>query len=179
MTPVKSTVLVACMVTLLIVCSWLSIPLPIPVTLQTFGLFLLGGLLPPKQRLATVAVYLMLGAIGLPVFASFQGGVGILFGPTGGFLLGFFPAVLVMGLGSKTTCHPLKIAASLAAGLAIIYTGGTLWYTLGFARGNGGIVTALGLCVVPHLLPDLAKLAVAVPLIGKLRPLLGRLGENG
>lgn len=178
MTPVKSTVLVACMVTLLIVCSWLSIPLPIPVTLQTFGLFLLGGLLPPKQRLATVAVYLMLGAMGLPVFASFQGGIGTLFGPTGGFLLGFFPAVLVMGLGCKTARHPLKITASLAAGLVMIYTIGTLWYALGFARGSGGIVTAIGLCVVPHVLPDLAKLAVAVPLLYKLHPLLSRLGEK-
>ena len=178
MTSVKSTVLVACMVTLLIVCSWLSIPLPIPVTLQTFGLFLLGGLLPPKQRLATVAVYLTLGAMGLPVFASFQGGIGTLLGPTGGFLLGFFPAVLVMGLGCKTTGHPLRIAASLTAGLAVVYTIGTLWYTLGFTRGNGGIVTAIGLCVIPHVLPDLAKLAVAVPVIGKLRPLLSRLGEK-
>ncbi len=178
MRSVKSTALVACMTTLLIVCSWLSIPLPIPVTLQTFGLFLLGGLLPTRKRLATVAVYLALGAIGLPVFASFQGGLGTLFGPTGGFLLGFLPAVLMMGLGQTGTRHPIKVALPLLAGLLILYTTGTLWYTLVFAQSSGGILTALGLCVVPHLLPDLAKLTVAVPLILKLRPLLTRLGEK-
>ena len=178
MRSVKSTVLVACMTTLLILCSWLSIPLPIPVTLQTFGLFLLGGLLPTRGRLATVAVYLALGAIGLPVFASFQGGLGTLLGPTGGFLLGFFPAVLIMGLGQTHSPRPLKIALSLLAGLLMLYTTGTLWYALVFAPSSGGFLTALGLCVVPHLLPDLAKLTAAVPLIHKLRPLLTRLGEK-
>ena len=72
------------------ICSWISIPTLVPFTLQTFAIFLMVGLLGTKRSLLSILIYLLLGAIGLPVFAGFSGGLGMLFGTTGGYLIGFF-----------------------------------------------------------------------------------------
>lgn len=78
------------MLALLLVCSQLTIPLPmIPLTLQTLVVGLLASILPLRYSLQTILVYLLLGFIGLPVFANFKGGLGVLFSNTGGYLLGF------------------------------------------------------------------------------------------
>ena len=77
--------------------SQIIIPLPgaVPISLGTLGVMLCGGLLPPRQAFWSMAAFLLLGGVGLPVFASFGGGLGVLFGPTGGFLWGFLPASLL------------------------------------------------------------------------------------
>jgi len=160
-------VYIAVCAALLAVCSWISIPaippLP-PFTLQTFAVFLILLLLGGRRGFFTVLTYILLGAVGLPVFAQFTGGVGILFGNTGGYIIGFlFSALLYWGLerfiGGRAA---LKIAA-LVLGLLVCYVFGTAWFMAVYARESGavGLGTALAWCVLPFIVPDLIKLALA------------------
>ena len=137
------------------VSAWISIPFGyIAFTLQTFAvmlaLFTLGG----KWGTASICVYLLLGAVGLPVFAGFQGGLGTLLGVTGGFLWGFAAAGLIYW-GFEKLCKPIgAILGSLAC-----YALGTAWFCL--YSGEAGFTAALASCVIPYVIPDLGKLYLA------------------
>lgn len=168
----KDLALCALFAALIAVCAWISIPATVPFTLQTFAIFAALGLLGGKRGTVAVAVYLLLGAIGVPVFAGFQGGIGALLGTTGGYLLGFLlTALIVWGMearfGSKTGVFLL----SAALGMLVCYAFGTAWYLVVYARTKGAIslATALGWCVVPFLIPDAVKIALAVLLRGRLK----------
>ena len=78
------------------ICSWISIPTTVPFTLQTFGVFIAVGVLGGKRGSLAVLVFIILGAIGVPVFSGMTGGVGILLGSTGGYIIGFLFSALVM-----------------------------------------------------------------------------------
>lgn len=168
----KDLALCALCAALIAVCAWISIPATVPFTLQTFAIFAALGLLGGKRGTVAVAVYLLLGAIGVPVFAGFQGGIGALLGTTGGYLLGFLlSALIVWGMearfGSKTGVFLL----SAVLGMLVCYAFGTAWYLVVYARTKGAIslATALGWCVVPFLIPDTVKIALAVLLRGRLK----------
>jgi len=168
-------VYIAVCAALMAVCSWISIPAPAPLapfTLQTFAVFLVLLLLGGRRGFFTVLTYVLLGAVGLPVFAQFMGGVGVLLGTTGGYIIGFlFTAALYWALermiGGKSV---LKIAA-LVLGLLVCYAFGTAWFMVVYARQAGavGLATALGWCVLPFVIPDLAKLALAWGLAAVLK----------
>ena len=85
----KDMALTAMFAVLIAVCSWISIPLAVPITLQTFGVFCALAVLGGKRGFFAVLVYILLGAAGLPVFAGFKSGIGTLFGSTGGYIVGF------------------------------------------------------------------------------------------
>ena len=168
----KDLALCALFAALIAVCAWISIPATVPFTLQTFAIFAALGLLGGKRGTAAVAVYLLLGAIGVPVFAGFQGGLGALLGTTGGYLLGFLLTALIewgmeARFGSKTGVFLL----SAVLGMLVCYAFGTAWYLVVYARTKGAIslATALGWCVVPFLIPDAVKIALAVLLRGRLK----------
>ena len=154
------------------VCSWISIPTTVPFTMQTFAVFCVLGLLGGKRGTISILVYILLGAVGVPVFAGFSGGFGIIIGPTGGYIVAFVLMGLLYWLiealfGSKLY---IRIIAMLA-GLLVCYAFGTAWFMFVYARQSGavGLGTALAWCVIPFILPDLAKLALAVFLSDKLR----------
>ena len=88
-------------VALIAVCSWISIPLPVPITLQTFAICLITAVLGRRLGLWAVVVYILLGAAGLPVFSGFRSGIGTLLGTTGGYIIGFVFTALAVGLGVK------------------------------------------------------------------------------
>ena len=93
-----SLVLCGLFAALTAICSYITIPLgftPVPINLATLAVFLAGGLLGKKYGTASIAVYVMMGAVGIPVFAGFQGGVGVLAGPTGGFIAGYIAAAFL------------------------------------------------------------------------------------
>lgn len=150
---------------LLVLCAWISIPLTIPVTLQTFAVFIAIAMLGMKKSLAVLMVYIILGVAGLPVFAGFKGGIGVLLGPTGGYILGFFLTVLITGgilriFGRKL---PIMIMAMIL-GLVACYGFGTVWFLYIYGQ-NGesvGVISALTWCVFPYVIPDLCKIALAV-----------------
>ena len=171
----QRTVMAGVFAALLVVLSQVSIPLPtgIPVTLQTFAGALCGCVLGPAVGSAAVGVYLALGAVGVPVFAGFGAGPGTLFGPTGGYILGFvFTALAMWGaeakLGEKL---PARIAG-MAVGLVLCYAFGTAWFMVVYARANGaiGLGAALSMCVIPFILPDCVKIALAMLVAARLRP---------
>mgnify|MGYP004525322267 FL=1 len=149
---------------LIAICSWVSIPTIIPFTLQTFAVSLCIGLLGTRRALLSIGVYLLLGAAGVPVFSGFSGGLGILFGTTGGYLFGFLWMALVSGaLIQRFGRGFFSLLFAFCLGLALCYAFGTAWYLFLYARNTGpiGLGTALMRCVVPFLLPDALKLSLA------------------
>lgn len=161
-------------VAMLAVCSWICIPATISFTMQTFAVFLIVCLLGGRRGTLSVVVYLLLGAVGAPVFAEMSGGIGCLLGPTGGYLIGFVFSALVMWaferfLGKKLWMY----AVSMVLALIVCYAFGTAWFMHVYVGEDGsraGLVTALSWCVFPYLLPDLAKIALAL-LIGSNKTL--------
>lgn len=157
------------------VCAWISIPTVVPFTLQTFAVFLALGALGGRRGTWAVVVYLLLGAVGLPVFTGFRGGLGVLLGVTGGYILGFLAAGLVYRLvTSRLGASRLAEAAAMALGLLVCYAFGTAWFLAVYARTTGpiGLTAALGWCVFPFLIPDLVKLALATALARRIRRFL-------
>ncbi len=153
------------------VCSWISIPTAIPFTLQTFGVFLTVGVLGGKKGSLAVLVYLLLGAAGLPVFAGFSGGIGCIIGSTGGYMAGFLLAALLMWAAERLFGRSRTVLLlSMVLGLLVCYLFGTLWYVAVYTRTTGaiGFWTALTWCVIPYLLPDGVKLALAFLMRNKL-----------
>jgi len=125
----------AVFVVLMVLGAYVRIPLfftPVPITLQTFFVLLSGALLGRKWGAISQAAYLSIGAFGLPVFQGYGSGASHIFGPTGGYLFGFIAASYVAGLliGPDNRKAQLKIAASMAASLAVIYTFGVIWLKL-------------------------------------------------
>ncbi|MDO4517585.1 MAG: biotin transporter BioY [Bacillota bacterium] len=156
---------------LTVICSWISVPLgftPIPVNLATLAVFLAGGLLGPKYGTTSMIVYTLLGAVGIPVFAGFRGGVGVLAGPTGGYIIGYILAALIIGLLLQSLkTHPVvRCVVALICGLATCYALGTAWFMI---STNTGFVAAMLSCVVPFLLGDALKIIAATILILRLR----------
>lgn len=165
-------VYIAIFAVLIAACSWISIPTTVPFTMQTFAVFLALLLLGGKRGTLCVIVYLLLGAIGAPVFAGFTGGIGVLFGSTGGYLIGFLATTLLYWLVVKNPGeHRLFEIAILIAGLFICYAFGTIWFVTIYTANTGeiGIITALSWCVIPYIIPDLLKLVLAFKLSERLR----------
>jgi len=151
----------------LTICAWLSIPTPVPFTMQSMAVLTVSALLGSKMGSACVAVYLLLGAVGIPVFSGFRGGIQVLLGPTGGYLVGFLLCAFVTGWISKKSTSTKILMAGMAIGMFLCYVFGTLWYVLFYA--NGGWKTILLTCVVPFLLPDAMKLFISVFLVRRVR----------
>lgn len=157
--------------------AWLSIPFgAVPVTLQTTFVLLAGLLLAPGWAAASMALYVALGAIGLPVFAGGQGGMAALTGPTGGFLIAFPVAAAVVSVvyravGSRGVGRSAAAAAAVIAGEVVIYSIGVPWL---MAQTGMALPAALAAAVVPFLIPDAIKAVLAVVLAGAIERALGR-----
>ncbi|NJE43829.1 biotin transporter BioY [Massilimicrobiota sp. SW1139] len=154
------------------ICSWISIPASIPFTLQTMGVFMTVGLLGGKRGTLTVLTYILLGAIGVPVFAGLTGGVSVLLGTTGGYIIGFLLSALLMwGIETIMGRNQIVLAFSMIAGLIVCYVFGTAWFMLIYTQHSGviGLSTVLGLCVIPFIIPDLIKIGVALFLTNRLK----------
>ena len=156
---------------LLAVCAWITVPLTVPFTLQTFGAFAALGTLGGRRGTYAVAAYLLLGLAGLPVFSGFRGGAGVLLGTTGGYILGFLAsALLYWAVTARLGTKPVVMAAAMVLGLIVCYGFGTAWFLAAYARTTGpmGLGAALGMCVFPFVVPDLAKIALAMALSRRL-----------
>lgn len=152
-------------VAVLTVCAWISIPLTVPFTMQTFGIFITVCLLGTKRSLLTLLIYMLLGFIGVPVFSGFGAGPGVLLGPTGGYLIGFIFTVLVTGsLITHFGRKPPVMTLSMIAGLMICYIFGTAWFMLVYTADTGsvGLLTTLTWCVFPFIIPDIIKIGLSV-----------------
>lgn len=165
-------VYIAVFAVIVAICSWISIPAAVPFTLQTFGVFIAVGVLGGKRGSLSVLVFILLGAIGIPVFANFSGGIGVLAGPTGGYIIGFlFSALLMWAMEKLPGKKSVMQIVSMIAGLIVCYAFGTVWFVIVYGRMNGpiGFTAALASCVVPFIIPDIIKIALAYVLSRKLR----------
>ncbi len=152
----------ALFIALIAVFSWVSIPFfPVPLTLQTLGV-LLAGTIMRRYAVIPVTLYVILGSLGLPVFHNGAAGIGILLGPTGGFLIGFIPAVLTLGLCYEHNSVSLKASGFVIATL-IIYLFGISWMTISTGMT---LYSAILIGMLPFLVGDAIK-AFAAYLIAK------------
>lgn len=168
---ITDIVYISLSIAVMAICSWISVPLTVPVTLQTFAVFAIVGLLGLKRGTLAVLLYILLGAIGIPVFAGFTGGFGILIGNTGGYIIGFILSALVVGFITKLFGKKTPILViSMIAGLLICYLFGTAWFMYVYAQNSGavGLTTVLSWCVIPFIIPDAAKIALAVIVVNRV-----------
>lgn len=146
---------------LICICAWITIPGPIPFTMQTFGVFVVLQLLGWKNGLFTILLYILLGLMGLPVFSNFAAGPGVLYSATGGFIIGFIPCAFAYGIITsvfKKNKYSAIIAS--AVGLIVCYLCGTVWYA--HLLGSMNLLPkAFYICVVPFIIPDIIKLVIA------------------
>ena len=158
------TAMFACLMT---ICAWISIPGQVPFTLQTMGVFLAVGLLGGKRGTLAILIYILLGAVGLPVFSGFKGGIGALLGTTGGYIVGFLASALVMwGMEKAFGKAKWVLPVSMVLGLIACYAFGTAWFLVVYTRAKGAISLAavLGMCVIPYIIPDIIKIVCALVL---------------
>lgn len=135
----------------------------VPITLQTLAVYLIGSVLKPKQAFLCMIGYLLLGAIGIPVFSNFGSGLGSLLGPTGGYIMIFpFMALLISVLTKKEV--PVIFSYLLAT--VLCYSVGTGWFM--YYTGQT-LQASLGLCVYPFLIGDTLKIAISSALSPKIK----------
>lgn len=160
------------------ICSWISIPLgftPVPINLATLAVLLAGGILGAKYGAISLTVYVLIGAVGAPVFAGFRGGLSVLAGPTGGYIIGYIAAAFLAGLfisamGRRLHSAGIKkyllYALALLCALLACYAFGTFWFMF---STNTGFIASLLACVIPFVPGEIIKISVAVFLIHRLR----------
>ena len=139
----------------------------IPISLGTFAIYLAGGFLGSKKGVAAVCVYIMLGAVGLPVFTGFSGGFAKLLGVTGGYIIGFIPLVMLTGIFAERNKKLMPLGMVL--GTLACYIFGTAWFMI---STGSELVPAIMSCVVPFIPGDLVKIAAASILCINLKPRL-------
>ena len=177
------TALIALFTAIIAVCAWVQIPFlsAVPFTMQTFGIFAALLFLGGKNGTFSVGLYLLLGAVGAPVFSGFRGGIGALAGVTGGYLTGFLLGALVFwgieaAAAKRNLVGKAVRIAGLAACLAVCYFFGTCWFSIVHegALNAANLAAAFTACVVPFIVPDIIKLFLSAILYDRLSKVLSR-----
>ncbi len=166
----KDVVLIPVFSSLIAVASLISVPLAVPVSLGNLAVLIVLSVLGGRRGTAAVFVYLMMGALGLPVFSGFRGGVSVLFGATGGYLFGYLLSALFMWAAEKTMAKSrlLRIARMWAAVL-LQYAAGTLWYAFVYGGGGSTFGAVVAVTVLPFIIPDALKILLAEYVSARLK----------
>jgi biotin transport system substrate-specific component len=172
-TPLQPMLYASLFAALMAAGAYLAIPIgPVPIVLQNMFVFLAGLLLGSRWGLASVAVYLLAGIVGLPVFAGGTGGIGRIFGPTGGFLLGYLPVVFLIGrMAERLPRRMVWDVAAMITGAMVLYACGVSWLAgvTGLPVGK-----ALALGMAPFLPGDALKIAAAGMIVRAVRPVMAK-----
>ncbi|MDD3228734.1 MAG: biotin transporter BioY [Oscillospiraceae bacterium] len=155
----------------------------VPISLATFSVMLSAALLGPKLGTISQAIYLLLGSVGLPVFAGFSAGISCLAGPTGGYLLGYLVLAFVEGALYKklSSSHQKRIKKSgvlifsMIVGTIALYMLGTIWFIF---VTHTPVSAAMMACVVPFLPGDAVKIIIVTILVPQLEHALGRFHQK-
>lgn len=179
---VRRLALIAVMAAVICVLSPLAIPLSggVPISLATLAVMLAGAVLGPIDGMLATLVFLALGMVGVPVFSAYQAGIGVLFGKTGGFILGYIPLALCSGLFlGKQPLHRkpsfkelLPAIGGMVLGTVILYAFGTAWFLV---LTHAPLKLALTACVLPFLPGDALKMVVVCALAPVLRAALQKM----
>ena len=172
----KDMAIIAVMAALICVAGPLSISIgPIPLSLASFAVYMAGAVLGAKRGTLAVALYLLIGLVGLPVFSGFSGGLQKLVGVTGGYLVGYLPCALITGLGVDTGApregFNWKLPLFMVLGTVVLYLIGTAWFMV---QTKNPLGAALGMCVIPFLPGDAVKIVAATLLAPPIRKALYR-----
>lgn len=163
----RSLTRVSLFAALMAVSALIYIPLPVPITLQTlvmfFALFTIGG----REGSIAVFIYIALGAIGLPIFSGFTGGISRLFDATGGYIFGMLAGALVYWLMERLPDTKVFAAIKSASVILTIYLLGTIWYSLIYLDGGFGYIITV--CVLPFIIPDAIKIYLAYIISKRIR----------
>lgn len=171
----RDVVYIGIFAAIIAVCSWIAVPAAVPFTLQTMGVFTAVGILGGKRGTLAVLTYILLGVVGLPVFAGFSGGIGAVLGASGGYIIGFlFSALIMWGMEKIFGNGKVVLAVSMVLGLVACYAVGTVWFMAVYTKNTGavGLGTVLGWCVIPFIIPDLVKIAVSLILTNRLKKIV-------
>lgn len=165
----QSIVRMAAFSAIIAVLAQISLPLPngVPITLQTFAIALCGFFLGPKAVISVI-IYILVGALGIPVFAKLSGGIGTITGTTGGFIVGFIPMALLCGISKLFNIKDIKSAGSIikivfslilaVIGLAVCHLMGTYHFAT-FTKRT--FLEALPLVSYPFLIKDVLSIFLA------------------
>lgn len=164
-------VLIGVFAALISVCAFITIPGAVPFTLQVFGVFCALGMLGGKKGTLAIFIYILIGAVGVPVFAGFKSGWGVLMGPTGGYILGFLCSGLIYWFITGTLKKRFNgkiwfMFVAMVVALLFLYVFGTVWFLVVYSKIKGEIKIskALSLCVFPFIPWDLLKITAAASL---------------
>lgn len=162
-------------------CSYITIPVVIPFTLQTLGIFLSLELLGGKKGTFCVLLYILLGIVGVPVFSGFRGGLGVLLSNTGGYIMGFiFLALIYWGITRLGACSLWSRIAGMFLGLIACYSFGTLWFVFAYSdiKNMSEMIPVLQICILPFIIPDIAKMFLSIGLRKLIYPALPEQFKN-
>lgn len=152
----------------------MSIPIgPVPISFTNLAIYLSLYLLGWKMGTVSYLMYLLIGAIGVPVFSGFSGGLGKLLGPTGGYIIGFIPMAIISGLVIEKCSNRMLQFGAMVLGTAVCYALGTAWFCVIM---DSGVAAALGMCVFPFIPGDIAKIVIAIIVGPVLRNRLRKAG---
>lgn len=173
----KSIVFTAIFAAIICIAAPFSVPLPglVPISLATFAIYIAGAILGGKRGALAVLVYILLGAVGLPVFSNHAGGFGVLFGVTGGYIIGYIPLALITGVFAemKSKTH-WTVPVGMILGTLALYAFGTAWFMIFTGKTLAAALTA---CVLPFLPFDGVKIVlstlISVPLKARLNKIIG------
>ena len=176
---------IALMSAVLCVISPFTIPVPaspVPLSLALFAVYLAAVLLGAKRGAICVLIYLLLGMVGLPVFSGFSGGIGVLLGPTGGYLMGYVLCAVIVGVVVHTEAvgkisgkgQFFRCVVAMTSGTLACYLVGTIWFIF-IMQSAFSLTQALLTCVVPYLLFDVIKILVAAAIVLPVRKIVRRI----
>lgn len=169
---IQKMTMVAVVTAVIIVCTWISIPMPtgVPTTLQTLGIALCGFVLGPKLSAISVVLYWGMGVVGLPVFSSFGAGIGQFAGPTGGFLWGFLFLAVLCGMAQNSQ-NKVKAITLGVLGLAICHFLGVVQFAVLTHRTWA---ESFILVSVPYIIKDVISVAIAWGVSYKILKILNK-----
>lgn len=167
----KNLVVCALMAALTAVFSQIAVPIgPVPINLALLSIFVAGAFLGPVYGTLSQLVYVLLGAISIPVFANFSGGLGIIVGPTGGYIIGYIFTAFITGIIiKKSNKSILMYIIAMVLGLVACYSLGTAWFIYVTKRT---LIESLTLCVFPFLIGDAVKIALAIVITKRLEKVI-------
>ena len=183
----KDYILCAIFAAFIAVLAQVQIPLPftpIPISLAVLAVLVTGGLLGVKRSLISIVVYILLGIIGIPVFAGFQGGPNVLVGPTGGYIIGYIPLIIIVAAFTSYATNKAKergwpaykkvilLVAGAVVGILFLYALGTTWFMISTGRT---LVEALAMCVVPFIPGEIIKIVAFTLIMAALKKHIDRL----
>jgi biotin transport system substrate-specific component len=167
---VRDLTITALFAALICVCAPLSIAIgPVSITLATFAVYLAASVLGWKRGTLAVIVYILIGAVGVPVFSNFSGGLQKLIGVTGGYIVGYIPCALIVGYFSDKWSKVWSYILGMVVGTVVLYALGTVWFIF---VAKSTLSYAMSVCVIPFLPLDTVKIICASILAIKLRPLV-------